>query len=155
MNRQHQHLKLKIAEKILHKAIGWRRKIIEDGSDIIKRWRSRHIEDALEGAEVTVVLKGEDGDKISKTVTQDVLGIVARLATVTVQAEEDFDAKEQEIIAYPDNVVLPLDDDEIDYDKVVVTGDADSLDEIEKDDVLTLFYAKGEIEMMLIRIDSF
>ena len=103
------------------------------------------LEDALEGAEVTVVLKGEDGDKISKTVSQDVIGIVARLATITVQAEEDFDEDEEEIIAYPDNVVLPLDDDEIDYDKVVVKGDAESLEDIEEDDVLTLFYGKGKV----------
>jgi len=100
----------------------------------------------LEDAEVTVVLDGEDGDRITKTVSQKVVGIVARLATITVQAEEDFDEAEEEILAYPYNVVLPLDDDEIDYDRVVVKGDVDSLEDIEEDDVLTLFYAGGEAD---------
>jgi hypothetical protein len=101
----------------------------------------------LEDAEVTVVLKGEDGDRISKSgVTQDVVGIVARLATMTVIAVEDFDEAEEEILADDYNVVLPLDDDEIDYDRVVVKGAVDSLEDIEEDDVLTLFYAGGKAD---------
>lgn len=98
----------------------------------------------LEDAVVTVVLEGEDGDKIKDEVEQDVVGIVARLATMTVQALEDFDEDEEEIYAEDENVVLPLDDDEIDYDKVVVKGDAEALEDIKEDDVLTLFYAGGE-----------
>jgi len=102
----------------------------------------------LEDAEVILVLgpKGEGvveaGDRIDTDI-QKVTAMIVRKATATVQAEEDFDEDEVEILAYPENVVLPLDDDEIDYDKVVVKGDADSLEDIEKDDVLTLFYAGG------------
>jgi hypothetical protein len=101
------------------------------------------LEDALEGAEVTVVLDDEDGEKIAKDVKQKVIGIVARLATDTVQITEEYVEDELELEADPDNVILPVDDDEVDFDRLVVTGEVDSLEDIEVDDVVALYYGKG------------
>ena len=108
--------------------------------------------DDLEDAEVILVLesktdgvKVESGDKIDVN-KQQVAAMILRFATVTVKAEEDYEKDAVEILAYDEDVVLPVnDDDEVDFNKLVVKGAVDSLEDIEEDDVLTLFYGKGEV----------
>jgi len=109
-------------------------------------------EDDLEDAEVILVLesktdgvKVESGDKIDVN-KQQVAAMILRFATVTVKAEEDYEKDAVEILAYDEDVVLPVnDDDEVDFNKLVVKGAVDSLEDIEEDDVLTLFYGKGKV----------
>lgn len=121
---------------------------IADNTPVLLNGEEVDFEDVvnLEGAEVTVVLKGAEGDKISKTVAQEVVGIVAKLATVTVQAEEDYKAGEVEILAFNDDVVLPVASKKVDFDRLVVKGAVDTVEDIEEDDVLTLYYGKGLID---------
>jgi phage baseplate assembly protein gpV len=84
-------------------------------------------------AEVTVVLEGESGDRIRND--KEVLAVIATQASGYVQVEEEY--VEDEVIL--DVIYLPEDDDEVDFANLKIEGDATALEDIEKDDVLTVY----------------
>ncbi|HOW22967.1 MAG TPA: S-layer homology domain-containing protein [Sedimentibacter sp.] len=70
----------------------------------------------------------------------DIVGIVATKFTGAKRVENEYNGK-----AKFEGIALPLDDDdEVDYDKLTVTGAVDSLEDIEVDDVIVLFAGAGE-----------
>lgn len=84
-------------------------------------------------AQVTVVLEGEDGDKIKDGL--DVLAIVATQASGYIQVADVYE-KDELIL---DALYLPKDGKVVDFDNLVIKGDAESLEDIEEDDVLGIF----------------
>ncbi len=84
-------------------------------------------------AQVTVVLEGEDGDKIKDGL--EVFAVVATQASGYVRVEDVYDEDELTL----DVIYLPKDGKVVDTDNLVVKGDADSLEDIEEDDVLGIF----------------
>jgi len=84
-------------------------------------------------AKVTVVLEGEDGDKIKDNI--EVLAVVATQASGYVRVEDVYEKDELTL----DVIYLPKDGKVVDTDNLVVKGDAESLEDIEEDDVLAIF----------------
>jgi hypothetical protein len=84
-------------------------------------------------AKVTVVLEGEDGDKIKDNL--QVLAVVATQASGYVRVEDTYVEDELTL----DVIYLPKDGKVVDADNLVIKGDADSLEDIEEDDVLAIF----------------
>jgi len=85
------------------------------------------------GAEVTLVLEGEDGDKIKDGL--DVLAVVATKASGYVLVEDPYVDGELTL----DVIYLPKDGKVVDFDNLTIKGDAESLEDIEEDDVLAVF----------------
>ncbi len=88
---------------------------------------------AEDEAQVTVVLEGEDGDKIKDDL--EVLAMVATQASGYVRVEDTYVEDELTL----DVIYLPKDGKVVDTDNLVVKGDAESLEDIEEDDVLAIF----------------
>ncbi|WP_312700297.1 S-layer homology domain-containing protein [Sedimentibacter sp.] len=84
-------------------------------------------------AKVTVVLKGESGDKLKDGL--EVLAVVATQASGYVQVEDTY--KDGELVL--DAITLPKDGKVVDTDNLVIKGAADSLEDIKEDDVLAVF----------------
>lgn len=91
----------------------------------------------LKGEEVTVVLDAESDDRISDGL--DVVGVIAKIATEYVQVTEEYEKDELKL----DGNKLPVKDKKVDHSRLVITGDATSLEDIEEDDVIALYYGKG------------
>jgi len=89
--------------------------------------------DEADEAKVTVVLEGEDGDKIKDNL--QVLAVVATQASGYVRVEDTYVEDELTL----DVIYLPKDGKVVDADNLVIKGDADSLEDIEEDDVLAIF----------------
>ncbi|HRC79996.1 MAG TPA: S-layer homology domain-containing protein [Sedimentibacter sp.] len=84
-------------------------------------------------AKVTVVLEGEDGDKIKDDL--NVLAVVATKASGYVLVEDPYVDGELTL----DVIYLPKDGKVVDFDNLTIKGDAESLEDIEEDDVLAVF----------------
>jgi hypothetical protein len=84
-------------------------------------------------AQVIVVLKGESGDKIKDNL--EVLAVIATQASGAIQVEDTYVKDELTL----DAIYLPKDGKVVDFDNLVIKGDADSLEDIEEDDVLSVF----------------
>jgi len=84
-------------------------------------------------AEVTVVLNGESGDKIKDGLK--VLAVVAEQASGYLRVEDTYVKGELTLdVAY-----LPKDGKVVDTNNLVIKGDATSLEDIDEDDVLTIY----------------
>lgn len=84
----------------------------------------------LNRAAATFVLNDDD----------EIVGIVANKFTDALRVENEYNGK-----ARFEGIYLPLDDDdEVDYDRLTVTGEVDALEDIEEDDVIVLFASAGE-----------
>jgi hypothetical protein len=69
-----------------------------------------------------------------------IVGIVANKFTDALRVKNEYNGK-----AKFEGINLPLDDDdEVDYDRLTVTGEVDALEDIEEDDVIVLFASAGE-----------
>lgn len=112
-------------------------KLTEDTIDFLYNSEEADYADGLllvDETEVTVVLDAEDDDKL-KDDTYDVKGIVAKQASGYVQVEETYVKDELQL----DVIYLPEDDEEVDFAKLTIKGDATELADIEEDDVLTVY----------------
>lgn len=70
----------------------------------------------------------------------EIVGIVATKYTEAARVNNEYNGRTK-----IEGFALPLnDDDEVDYDKLTVTGAVDSLEDIEEDDVIVLFAGAGE-----------
>jgi hypothetical protein len=84
----------------------------------------------LNRAAATFVLNDDD----------EIVGIVANKFTDALRVKNEYNGK-----AKFEGINLPLDDDdEVDYDRLTVTGEVDALEDIEEDDVIVLFASAGE-----------
>lgn len=71
----------------------------------------------------------------------DIVAIVADKYTNAARVSNEYNGRTK-----IEGFALPLDDDdEVDYDKLTVTGVVDSLEDIEVDDVIVLFAGAGEV----------
>ena len=84
-------------------------------------------------AKVTVVLKGESGDKVKDNLV--VLAIVATEASGYVRVADVYEDGDLLL----DSIYLPKKSKAVDFNKLTVKGDADSLEDIEEDDVVAVF----------------
>jgi hypothetical protein len=71
----------------------------------------------------------------------DIVAIVANKLTNAARVTNKYNGRTK-----IQGFALPLDDDdEVDYDKLTVTGEVDTLEDIEEDDVIVLFAGAGEV----------
>jgi hypothetical protein len=101
-----------------------------------------NFDSSVSGASVTVVLDAEEDDDVENNLTAT--GIVAEKVTDTIRVTDEYEEDELKL----DGEILPLndDDDAVDFEKLVVKGDATSLEEIKEDDVLEFYYGKGLVD---------
>ncbi len=95
----------------------------------------------LIGESVTIVSHEDTNNNVV------VDGIIANVETDRFQVEDEYETDEDTF----EGVSLPMnDDDEVDFDNIMVTGDADDLYEIEADDIVEVYesHADSEVEMV-------
>lgn len=99
----------------------------------------------IDGFDVTVYGEfDEDDDEIFATIS----GIIAWAPTAIHQVDDDDIEDIADAIEDQDGdifgISLPTDDDELDMDVIDVTGDVDSLEDIEEDDVVYVYAASDD-----------
>lgn len=104
------------------------------------------IYDAVENNGLTVDIKAvfeadEDGNYVENDgFIYNPIGIIISYATDVVQIEDEYDEGDLRI----DGIKLPVkidiyDDEVVDFDNLIIKGDANSLEEIQKDDIVVVY----------------
>jgi S-layer family protein len=96
---------------------------------------------------VTIVANDEDGDNDGKFDLNEFEGFVVTERSKVVRIEKPYvDGKDS-----LDGIQLALDDsDDLNLSKVTVTGDATSLEDIEKDDIVVVYAAEDDSAVKLV-----
>ena len=98
------------------------------------------IKDTFES--ITVVgFEDEDDDNGKIDKADELIGLVVTDATDIVRVEKEYVAGKAKL----DSLVLPVDsDDDVDLTKITVTGDAESLEDVQEDDIVVQYSAKDD-----------
>jgi hypothetical protein len=106
------------------------------------------IADILKSFEsITVVgfeAKGNENDKIDRT--NELVGLVVREQTAAKKIANVYRSGRTNL----DGIQLPRDGSDVDLDQVTVTGEVDDIEDIEKDDVVVAYAAKGNAKVELV-----
>jgi hypothetical protein len=106
------------------------------------------IADILKSFEsITVVgfeAKGNENDKIDRT--NELVGLVVREQTAAKLIANVYRSGRTNL----DGIQLPRDGSDVDLDQVTVTGEVDDIEDIEKDDVVVAYAAKGNAKVELV-----
>lgn len=129
--------------------------VVEDADDVVYKFSTSgtafmvngvetnqgNVQFDKENVKVTVVIAGAtDSDRVLKT-GQTAYGVVAEKVTQEVQITTEYKAGRTKI----SGIALPLDDDnEVVLDKVTVTGDAETLEDISEDAIVTVYAGLDE-----------
>jgi len=127
--------------------------LIDDVEDSVFQngWTATDItyEDLLEGSidDLKIIANDEDGNDDGKIQESEIQGFVITNRTETVRVEKEYVEGNNSL----DGIDLPVDEnDDVDLKYIMVTGDAESLEDVQLDDIVVAYASQDTEAIMLV-----